>query len=248
MKLGCFRLVFILLTGLFLSACANSNFAMPDWLSSSDETEQAPAVQQNKPAAIDEGALFREKLKAKVARNGAPQPQQNQQDMVVYRTPNTLYSPSFSHKSLADYAEQLTMNLIHNGRNLPLDSLVGVTTFVNFDQSLNNSSALGNQLAEQLMSEMQSYGVAVADFKAMDQIMVNSAGDFVFSRQAQQLSSSMSVSYVLSGTLIRNEKGVRVNARVVDIQSKRVVSSASLVIPHFVVKSLQPSYLVVRTD
>ena len=236
-----------------LCACANSGFSVSDWFSfdakddNNDELAMQPMVNENADIP-DSGVLFRKELKQNIAKNQGDKPSQTSQQAIQYRTPNTLYSPTFSHKSLSDYAEQLTMKLMNNGHKLTLDSLVGVTTFVNFDQSLKNSSALGNQLAELLISELQTLGVAVADFKTLDQISVNRSGDFVFSREAQQLSANMAMSYVLSGTLIRNEKGVKVNARIIDVQSKQVVSAASLFIPDFVVQALHPSYVIVSTN
>jgi TolB-like protein len=95
-----------------------------------------------------------------------------------------------------------------------------------------------------MIAEVQSFGVPVIDFKTTDFISVGSAGDLVFSRDAKRLKGQQPVDFVLSGTMIQNEKGVRVNARIINLQSKVVVSSASIMIPHFLVDSLQPNYVV----
>ena len=158
----------------------------------------------------------------------------------VYVTPKTLFNPPFSHKGLEGYAEQLTMALMNNAQGLSRKSMVGVASFVELDSSLQNTSVLGNQLAELLITEVQQFGVPVIDYKMMDEICIEDNGDIVFSRSGWDVSSS-GVDYVLAGTLIRNEKGVKVNARIVRVGPNVVVSSASSFIPHFVVASLTPN-------
>ena len=103
---------------------------------------------------------------------------------------------------------------------------------------------LGNQLAEMFIGEVQEYGMSVVDFKLTGGINVQADGDFVFSRDSRALARELAVDYVLSGTLIENEKGVKVNARIVSMNNRVVVSSASLFIPHFVVEQLNPKYVV----
>ena len=74
--------------------------------------------------------MFRQELKQELAKNQRDKHCQTPQEVIQYRIPNTLYSPKFSHKSLSDYAEQLTMKLMNDGRTLSMDSLIAVTTFV----------------------------------------------------------------------------------------------------------------------
>ena len=158
----------------------------------------------------------------------------------VFMTPKTLYNAPFTHKGLEGYAEQLTMALMDNAQGLNRNSMVGVASFVELDRSLQTTGILGNQFAELLITEVQQYGVPVVDFKVMENISIEFDGDLVFSRDNWDVSSS-GVEYVLAGTLIRNEKGVKVNARIVQLGSNTVVSSASNFIPHFVVASLTPN-------
>ncbi|GAC13461.1 FlgO family outer membrane protein [Aliiglaciecola lipolytica] len=226
---------------LFLSGCASSGASFVDWFSAPEKHTPQTVDTTEKLEKPDTGIRYRAEPKELIAK----QANDNNQPVAVYRAPNTLYQPSFSHKSLADYAEQLTMELVRNGRQLNTSSKVGIASFVNLDNSLTQTTILGNQLAEMLIVEVQSFGVQVIDFKTTSHIGVGASGDMVFSREAGRLSRQLELDYVLSGTLIRSEKGVRVNARIISTSSKVVVSSASLLVPDFVVRSLQPQYVLV---
>lgn len=227
-----------------LSGCASNDFSLANWFAPPEEQAQqtAPEVKSMSTEQPDAGAVYRAEVKAKAAQMA--QKKENNQ-VILYQRPTNRYQPAYSHKSLADYAEQLTMDLVKNGQQLNTQSRVGVASFVNLDHKLQHSGALGNQLSELLITEVQSFGVPVIDFKTTGAISVGTRGDMVFSRDASQLASNLAVDFVLSGTLIRNDKGVRVNARIIDMQSKIVVSTATLIIPHFIVESLQPNYVIV---
>ena len=143
-----------------------------------------------------------------------------------------------SHKNIDDYSEQLALQIIENRHYTQANETVAVASFVELDSDLNKTNLLGHQLADGLMGELQQYGVSVLDFKTMDVIRVNSGGDFVFSRDHNQLREWQDIDYVLSGTLTRNNRGVVVHARMIGVKSKRVVSSANVLIPNFVLYSV----------
>lgn len=159
----------------------------------------------------------------------------------VLLPPSNSYAPRYTHKRLDDYAEQMTMALMAKARLLQAESRVGVASFVNFDADLTTTSPLGNQLAESFIREVQAYGMAVVDYKTTDKIRVEADGDKVFSRKANKLSRAK-VDFVLSGTMHPDTTGVRVNARIISMDDRRVVASASGFIPHFVANAVVPEY------
>jgi len=112
-----------------------------------------------------------------------------------------------------------------------------VTSFVDLDNSLTKSSQLGNQLSESFIHQLQQFGYGIVDFKTTDQILVNPRGDFVFSREVENLANKRVASHVLSGTLIYRSSGVEVNTRIIDVQSKRVVASSQKLLPYYVLKN-----------
>ncbi len=159
-----------------------------------------------------------------------------------YMTPwvnsDTGFKPTFTHKSLQDYAAQLAMELLYNSQQLAVNDLIGVTSFVRLDDSLRNSNVLGNQLSEYFISEIQQLGMPVTDFKVKNSVEVTRSGDLVFSRNANRLAREMSMNHVLTGTLIEKPNGTQINARIVALSDRRIVSTASLIVPSFISDSL----------
>jgi TolB-like protein len=81
----------------------------------------------------------------------------------------------------------------------------------------------------------------------MDWIKVTSRGDFVFTRDSFELAKNLEMDHMLSGTMIDKPKGVQINARIIAVGNKRVVASASILIPHFITQRLQP-HLISSTN
>lgn len=165
--------------------------------------------------------------------------QQHIESAPDYRDPlQNGFFPSKTHKQLNDYASQLAMKLMDNATHLSQKDLVGVTSFVRLNESLSNSTVLGNQLSEHLITELQAFGLAIVDFKVANNITVTPYGDFVLSRSAKSLAKKMSMEHVVTGTIIEDDRGVQVNARIVSLADKQVVASANIYIPAFIVIDL----------
>jgi len=158
--------------------------------------------------------------------------------LVNWQIPANTYSPKYTHKLLSDYTEKLAMELIENMKYVSQSSPIAVTSFVDLDNNLQTTNILGNQLSENFIHELQKYGLTVVDYKHTGQIKVAKNGDFVFSREGHELGSYPEVKYVLSGTLTYNNRGAIINARIIGVDSKVVVSSAQSFIPAFIIKSL----------
>lgn len=170
--------------------------------------------------------------------------QMNAPKQPMMMVPKASYQPRYTHKLLNDYAEQITMELMQKAKRLVTNSKLGVGSFVRLNRDLQTTSILGNQLAESFMNEVQSYGISVVDFKTMDGVVVADNGDLIFSRSSSFLDPEMD--YVLSGTLQQTSRGVQVNARIMHLDDKVVVASAKGFIPHFVVRSLTPEYVLLN--
>lgn len=236
------KLCVLIVGAVSLSACELTNVSMPDWFSSNQKSDSAdPQVMEPAPSIPSDGIVYRP------SPSTDSQLSENGQRQAVWLTPKTLYRPGFTHKTLSDYAEQLAMKLVSNARHLSADSLIGVASFVELNHDLNSTSVAGNQLAEMFITEMQEFGVSVVDFKLANGINVLPQGDLVFSRDADDLADDLALDYMLAGTLIRSEKGIRVNARIISVRNRKIASSATLLIPHFVIDELAPRYLTTVT-
>jgi TolB-like protein len=145
----------------------------------------------------------------------------------------TQFVPSKHHKTLVNYVEQMALDLTDTMQK-EQESSIAVTTFVKFDGTLNNSNQLGNQIAETFIHQLQKFGYGIVDFKTAEQISVNARGDFIFSRDINDLAEREIAAHVLSGTLINRPNGIEVNARIIDIKTKRVMASSQKILPYFV--------------
>ncbi|WP_338293442.1 FlgO family outer membrane protein [Planctobacterium marinum] len=172
----------------------------------------------------------------------APPPQH--QITAILPVPKQSFRPAFTHKALSDYAEQMTMNLLQRTKHITPNSRIGIASFVDFSQGLQSPTVLGNRLAESFITELQSYGLAIVDFKAMDAIQVTPQGDLFFERSGPR----GEMQFVLTGTMHRSGRGVEVNVRIVNVFDKVTVASTKGFIPHFIVASLTPDYILVESD
>lgn len=164
-------------------------------------------------------------------------------DYYQMQSPVQRFNPQFTYKSVKDYASQLAMDLVKNGNGLSQNAMIGITSFVKLDTSLQNTTVLGNQLAEYSISEIQQFGLHVIDFKLMPAMQVKSNGDLTFSRNLLQLANNNVMNHVMSGTMIEKAEGVFVNARIISLSNNRVVSSASVLIPRFVAEQTKPRFV-----
>ncbi len=141
-----------------------------------------------------------------------------------------------SRKSLSDYVAQLAFKLAGNHQLHGVK--VGVASFVLFDSQLEQTSAIGNQLAEELSTVLPEYGAAVIEYKLTKNITVGPTGDLSLSRSTSKLRNPQGMDYVLTGTMTPTRRGLQITSRVVSTRDNVVISSASTLIPALVLQQL----------
>ena len=139
-----------------------------------------------------------------------------------------------NHQLLTNYINRLAKELLQNMPQYYYTSPIAVTSFVNLDSNLQTTNLAGNQIAEELVTEIRQLGLSVIDYKLTGIIKVTANGDFVFSRDAQQLRSQLGINNVLTGTMIWHENGLVLNTRIVNLESNAVLAAAKGYIPYFV--------------
>jgi TolB-like protein len=119
-------------------------------------------------------------------------------------------------------ADQLSQN-----KNFPnlTKSTIAISSFVNME-NLKETNKIGNLISENLIHDMQIRGYKVIDYKTMPGIEIGRSGDFVFSRNAKDLNSKANINYILTGTYTYYRDGISLNARIIDLQTNIVVSTA----------------------
>ncbi|NOI68140.1 MULTISPECIES: FlgO family outer membrane protein [unclassified Vibrio] len=128
------------------------------------------------------------------------------------------------------FVESLTEDLVETNTSISARTPIAVTSFVDL-QNMDTTSWLGNSVSEAFIFQLQQRGFKVVDFKTTGSIRVTQQGDFALSRDWQDLAQEQQVTYVLTGTMLRQEGGVIVNARVVAMRSRVVVATAQGFLP-----------------
>lgn len=156
---------------------------------------------------------------------------------IIESQPN-LYSTNLHFNRLGEYTEQMAADLQNDIRGVQVDKSIIVASFVHLDSSLQNTDSLGIQLAESFINELQKIGLPVADHKLTGVLDINDKGDFAFSRDMGKFYNNVNIGYVLTGTMIKNNKGIVINARLINFKTKTIAASTSKFLPNLMIKDL----------
>jgi TolB-like protein len=150
----------------------------------------------------------------------------------------SLFSTDLHFNRLGEYTEQMAAELQKDVQGMPVDQPIVVASFVNLDSSLQTTNTLGIQLAESFINDLQQIGMPVSDHKLMGVLNINDKGDFAFSRDMGQLYNNVNIGYVLTGTMLKNSRGMFVNARLINFKTNAVAASTSKFLPNIVIDNL----------
>ncbi len=121
------------------------------------------------------------------------------------------------------------------------NSKVAITSFVSV-QDLKETNKLGNLISEHLIHDMQIRGFKVVDYKTMPSIEVGTRGDYIFSRSIDDLKKDIALNYILTGTYSYYSDGVTLNARIIDLKTNIVVSTAQAFLPKSSLRYIKVKY------
>lgn len=105
-----------------------------------------------------------------------------------------------------------------------------VTSFTNLNR-LSETSAFGRLVAENMIHELQVRKWKVFELRLTNGVAINDAGEFSLSRDINKIKDSYKVGGIVTGTYSVADNHVVVNARVIDIETGLVASSAQAHMP-----------------
>ncbi|WP_157368702.1 FlgO family outer membrane protein [Algicola sagamiensis] len=141
-------------------------------------------------------------------------------------------------KNINHYVKGMMQDLVHNLKEISADTPLAVASFIYLDGQFDQTDLLGNQIAESFIHEIHQFGIPVLDYKVTDYIRITDKGDFVMTRDYLELKEALPINYILAGTMVNHKGGVLLNARILGMDSKRVVASTQGFIPDQVAKAL----------
>ena len=157
----------------------------------------------------------------------------NLQGMEISKVSHEMADELYHHLYVRKALEQGHLLDLKRGRDI--DDLVlpdvAITSFVDTD-TYENAGHLGRVLAEMFTHELSSRGIGVFEYKLTGSMQVTQDGEYIYSRDYRQILQEASISNVLSGTISRNEQGVVLVARIVDVENHIVQSTATGFIPY----------------
>ena len=112
----------------------------------------------------------------------------------------------------------------------PTDSTVAVTTFVDLD-NFNETSSFGRYVAEDLGMELFKLGFRLREIRQRIRINITpEVGEVALTREASAIMQNAQVDAVVTGAYSRFGNQVVVNARLIDVDTGRVVSAGQMVV------------------
>ncbi|MCO4799702.1 MAG: hypothetical protein KC484_10815 [Colwelliaceae bacterium] len=135
--------------------------------------------------------------------------------------------------AINDVVKGLAYQMLESSSFVNPQTPIAVASFVDL-KDLESTNWLGNQLSENFIHELQRHGLIIVDFKTTGHIRVTKEGDYVFTRDWKELPERQIIDYVVSGTMMKQENGIMVNARMIGMQSRVVVATAQSFIPNWV--------------
>jgi TolB-like protein len=118
-------------------------------------------------------------------------------------------------------ADQIDRNGVPEARK----RMTVVTSFSNLTD-LTESSNFGRLVGEHMLHELQVRGWTVTDMRLTRNLVVNESGEFSLSRDIKRIRENLPAGNVLTGTYSLTPDGVLLNARVIDLATGEVLSTA----------------------
>jgi TolB-like protein len=130
-------------------------------------------------------------------------------------------------------AEELFEGLLPNNKvRFAVATFVPVTTLKYDANNQGPLMLLGHQLEQGMITEASKRGFIAQDYKATNDIIIEKYADRVFSRDVSDLYlHHHSVDFYIAGTIVEQQAGAIVNARIINVKSKDVVAAATQFFP-----------------
>ncbi len=135
-----------------------------------------------------------------------------------------------------DYVVNLTSQLNHLNGVLNANARVGVSSFFYADALdtklvTGQASGLSQQIQESLLTQFTQLGYHTVEYRLGNNLSLSENSDSILSRDLSKLRNRQNIDLVITGTVTRQQHAYIVNARLVNIENKQVLSAGSTEIP-----------------
>lgn len=120
--------------------------------------------------------------------------------------------------------QQLVNELVRQNAGLEPSQPLLVSTPVMLED-MKTTDALGLQIQQGLIVALHGHQFNLVDINVGEDLRVTPQGDFILTRNWQQLPSDVSVEHLVVSTMSRAKDGISLNVRIVNVSNNRVVSA-----------------------
>lgn len=167
-----------------------------------------------------------------------PEPDNLIRDRVLIKEIPT-YEQEILVKNVNHYAKWLVQDLFSHIDIPNNNSAFAVANFALLDSDLKKTNHFGRQLNEAIMHETSRIGFSVFDLKSTGRLQFTNTGDiFWHSEQIDELTGELNIDYVITGTMTKHQGGYLLNARIIDVTTNILLSSAQSFAPADVVDAV----------
>lgn len=142
-------------------------------------------------------------------------------------------------KNVNHYVKWLTQDLFSN-IDIPNNREIFIVSDIALlDSDLNKTNHFGRQVTEAIIHEVNRTGFSVIDMKTSGFMRMTEAGDLFFQTEDyQEMAQATNARNIITGTMTRHRGGYLINLRAVVLESRMLISSAQILVPHDVVDSV----------
>lgn len=142
--------------------------------------------------------------------------------------------PSFhTHSLFSDYTDAIATQLVAQStqdlKTLPLI----ITSFGYQARTLEDNHQLSYQLSESIAHDLQPFGVKTISAYQHQAFTYLDATGLQINASGKEAMRAMNSNHALTGIIRPNERGVMVHAKIVEVSSMQVISTAEKFIPYY---------------
>lgn len=143
-----------------------------------------------------------------------------------------LFQPGTNFQSLGEYTEQMVYVIFDKLSVNPVVKSIAVPPFISVLPNSASDSKLNIELAELFIADLQNIGLPVAE-NVLTYAEPSEKNDFL--NTIAYIQNNEDVGYILKGTVRKNDKGIMIYAKIINVESKAVIASTSKLIPQYLV-------------
>ncbi len=138
---------------------------------------------------------------------------------------------------------RLGNKLFSTSKKIQLNEPVAVGTFLPIKQlsgkNLPDENVFGHKIQESFITIGMQAGLNIIEFKTMPSIKLQNGYDIMLSRDTKDLNNKINAKYFLTGTYTEEVDHLIVNARIIELETQKVVAAATDYIPRNMMMSQQ---------